>query len=81
MSPPIDSRRMAHRPSDRRCTGLTCEGEEAVMLRSFLCRLNLGHDWHVETTEDGQRYRRCQRCGKYEDRGSKGPGDWAASLG
>jgi hypothetical protein len=49
---------------------------------SLMCRLNLRHDWHVESTEDGQRYRRCRRCGKYyKDRGSKGSGDWAAGLG
>ena len=51
------------------------------MLGSLLCRLNLRHVWHVESTEDGQRYRRCRRCGKYEDLGSKGPGDWATGLG
>ena len=28
------------------------------------CRLNLHHEWHTETTEDGARYRRCARCGK-----------------
>ena len=28
------------------------------------CRLNLHHDWHYESTEDGSRYQRCRRCGK-----------------
>ena len=51
------------------------------MLGSLWCRLNLHHVWHVESAEDGQRYRRCVRCGKYEDRRSKGPGDWSAGLG
>lgn len=35
--------------------------------RPLRCRLNLDHDWHVETTEDGARYRRCRRCGKDDD--------------
>jgi hypothetical protein len=39
---------------------------ESVMLRKLMCKLNLGHHWHVESTEDGSRYRRCTRCGKYD---------------
>lgn len=31
--------------------------------KPLLCRLNL-HAWKVNSTEDGQRFRRCQRCGK-----------------
>ncbi|NQD90081.1 hypothetical protein HP499_20035 [Paenarthrobacter sp. CM16] len=45
------------------------------MLRKLMCKLNLGHHWHVESTEDGSRYRRCTRCGKYDndsDAGSHG---------
>jgi hypothetical protein len=30
------------------------------------CRLNLGHQWTTVRTEDGGRYRQCQRCGKDE---------------
>ncbi|ABM09049.1 DUF1660 family phage protein [Paenarthrobacter aurescens] len=37
------------------------------MLGKLMCKLNLGHKWHVERTEDGTRYRRCTRCGKDED--------------
>lgn len=43
------------------------------MLKMLLCKLNLSHDWHIESTEDGERYRRCRRCGKYEtERDSSG---------
>lgn len=39
--------------------------EEAEMVRKpIACRMNLHHDWHLERTEDGARYRRCLRCGK-----------------
>jgi len=31
------------------------------------CRLHISHEWHNETTEDGQRYRRCLRCGLDDD--------------
>jgi hypothetical protein len=50
------------------------------MLKLLLCKTNLRHQWHVETTEDGGRYRRCTRCGKYDDGGggqalgTSGPG-------
>jgi hypothetical protein len=30
------------------------------------CLLNLRHQWTTVRTEDGGRYRRCQRCGKDE---------------
>lgn len=39
------------------------------MLKFLLCKTNLRHQWHVEATEDGGRYRRCTRCGKYDDSG------------
>jgi hypothetical protein len=51
------------------------------MLTSLMCKLNLRHDWHIETTDDGGRYRRCTRCGKYDDRGRGGSGDWASGVG
>lgn len=51
------------------------------MLKALLCKLNLQHNWHMETTEDGGRYRRCTRCGKYQEGGSGGNGNWASPLG
>ncbi len=45
------------------------------MLKFLLCKTNLRHQWHIEATEDGGRYRRCTRCGKYDDSG--GGGRWA----
>jgi hypothetical protein len=44
------------------------------MLQILMCKLNLHHDWHVESSEDGSgRYRRCTRCGKYDrDRNAGG---------
>ncbi|MEV4953408.1 hypothetical protein MRBLAR21_001877 [Paenarthrobacter nitroguajacolicus] len=44
------------------------------MLRKLMCKLNLGHQWHVEHTDDGSRYLRCTRCGKYDDGGDPGGG-------
>jgi hypothetical protein len=37
--------------------------------RPFLCRLNLDHRWRWASTEDGNRYEHCVRCGK--DRSEK----------
>lgn len=51
------------------------------MLKALLCKLNLRHDWHIETTDDGGRYRRCERCGKYQVSGGGRNGNWAAPLG
>jgi hypothetical protein len=34
--------------------------------RPLRCRLNVRHDWHSESTEDGARFLRCRRCGKDE---------------
>lgn len=31
--------------------------------KPLLCRLHVRHVWHMQVTEDGQRYRRCVRCG------------------
>ncbi len=50
------------------------------MLKALMCKLNLRHAWHIESNEDGGRYRRCSRCGKYDTRGG-GSGDWAAPIG
>jgi hypothetical protein len=41
-------------------------------MRTLLCRLNLHHDWHQESTEDGARFKQCRRCGKISDRGDSG---------
>jgi hypothetical protein len=60
--------------------------EENTMLHEtlprapLLCRLNVHHHWHTETTEDGARYRRCRRCGKDHPGQGSGPGDWAAPI-
>ena len=54
------------------------------MLRTLLCKLNMRHDWHIEVTEDGGRYKRCRRCGKDDDRGGGGTGasgSWAGIAG
>jgi hypothetical protein len=57
-------------------------GEGAAMLgQSLLCRLNVHHVWHLEHTEDGQRFRRCVHCGKVDTRGGPGSGDWATPIG
>jgi hypothetical protein len=42
------------------------KGSDMVFRRSrpLLCRLNLRHHWHTESTEDGALYARCIRCGK-----------------
>lgn len=36
------------------------------MLKILLCKLNINHQWRIETTEDGGRYRHCTRCGTYQ---------------
>ena len=59
-------------------------GSEKVMLKALMCKLNIRHEWHVEHTEDGSRYRRCRLCGKDDDRGGGGtgaPGAWAGPAG
>lgn len=44
--------------------------------RLVLCGLNLHHEWQWHSTEDGQRYRQCFRCGKDDDERNQGrPGD------
>jgi hypothetical protein len=34
--------------------------------RPLRCLLNVRHDWHTESTEDGARFLHCRRCGKDE---------------
>jgi hypothetical protein len=51
---------------DRRHSPL---GDNDMIIRArrpLHCRLNVRHDWHAESTEDGARYLRCRRCGKDE---------------
>ncbi len=33
----------------------------------LMCRLNLRHRWKVFSTEDGNRWKGCARCGKEKD--------------
>jgi hypothetical protein len=53
-------------------------GEKAMantITKPVTCRLNLHHRWRWLSTEDGDRFERCQKCGK--DRSEKvggGPG-------
>jgi hypothetical protein len=60
-------------------------GETAVITttrKPLPCRLNLHHRWRWLSTEDGDRYEQCERCGK--DRSEKvggGPNVGAASTG
>jgi hypothetical protein len=44
--------------------------------KPVLCRLNLRHSWRWQSTTDGGRFRRCERCGKDHSGISRGPGDW-----
>lgn len=39
-----------------------------IMLKSLLCKLNLGHHWLLEEEPKGTFRRRCTRCGKYDQR-------------
>ena len=32
--------------------------------KPLTCRLNLHHRWRWESTDDGDRFERCQKCGK-----------------
>ena len=54
------------------------------MLKTWLCKLNLQHEWHIEHADDGALYKRCKRCGKDDDRGGGGAGSfgvWAGPAG
>jgi hypothetical protein len=59
--------------------------ENAMKLRTarpFLCRLNLHHRWRWASTEDGERYEHCVRCGKdRSEKASGGPHGGAAGIG
>jgi hypothetical protein len=37
------------------------------------CRCHLHHDWHVESTEDGNRFKRCRACGIDNDGTMRSP--------
>jgi Prophage protein (DUF1660) len=41
------------------------------MLKTLLCKLNLGHHWLAAADPDGSLRRHCTRCGKYDRRGAK----------
>ena len=51
------------------------------MLKALLCKLNIQHDWQVEHADDGGLYKRCKRCGKDDDNGGGGTGNFAAWAG
>jgi hypothetical protein len=38
------------------------------MLKTLLCKMNLGHHWVGETDKDGNFRRKCRNCGKYDRR-------------
>jgi hypothetical protein len=43
------------------------DGEQTVITKThkpLACRLNLHHRWRSLSTEDGDRYDRCEKCGK-----------------
>jgi hypothetical protein len=49
------------------CTGHAAEEETAVdnpTKAPLTCRWHLHHHWSWVSTEDGDRYERCTRCGK-----------------
>ena len=57
-------------------------GEIAVTTKTdkpLTCRLNLHHRWRWLSTEDGDRFERCEKCGK--DRSEKVGGGPEAGLG
>lgn len=54
---------------------LTMDDTISTPTRPLACRLNLRHHWHMESTEDGSRYRRCTRCGKDDPHIGHGPLD------
>ncbi|MCU1515536.1 MAG: hypothetical protein JWQ75_257 [Pseudarthrobacter sp.] len=39
------------------------------MLKTLLCKLNLGHHWVAEADQEGKFRRRCRNCGKYARHG------------
>ena len=51
-------------------------GESPMIIKTatpLTCRLNLHHRWRWLSTEDGDRFERCEKCGK--DRSEKVGGD------
>lgn len=57
---------------------LTVDDTLSIPTRPIGCGLNLRHRWRWESTEDGSRYRRCQRCGKDDNHLGNGPLDGLA---
>jgi hypothetical protein len=59
-------------------------GERAMIINTakpLTCRLNLHHRWRWQSTEDGDRFEQCEKCGK--DRSEKvggGPSVGAAGF-
>lgn len=51
------------------------------MFGALLCKLNISHKWHVEHAEDGGLYKRCLRCGKDDDSGGGGHGNFSGFIG
>lgn len=49
------------------------------MFKALLCKLNLRHEWHVEHT--GSLCKHHLRCGKDDDRGGGGAGNFGAWEG
>ena len=60
---------------------LGANGQMAVTTihKPLTCRLNLHHRWRWLSTEDGDRFEQCQKCGK--DRSEKVGGGPGAGLG
>ena len=59
-------------------------GGTAVIITTatpLTCRLNLRHRWRWCSTEDGDRFERCQKCGKDRSEKVGGGPDAAAPLG
>jgi hypothetical protein len=57
-------------------------GETAMIIKTatpLTCRLNLHHRWRWQSTEDGDRFERCQKCGK--DRSDDVGGDPGVGAG
>jgi hypothetical protein len=48
--------------------------------RLVLCGLNLQHEWRWHSTEDGQRYPQCFRCGKDDEKRDRGPGSYGNGM-
>jgi hypothetical protein len=38
--------------------------------KPVLCRFGIRHEWRTYSTEDGNRWQACARCGKDKDTGS-----------